>query len=96
MTLTAAKLVYDRKTKTYRVEVASRTADPIMVHSGHYVFQDAGKCLSEMRAGGLFGSGLKGAKREAMLAFLAAEADAAKAQPKAKVCPVYGTTWIVK
>jgi hypothetical protein len=74
--ITALKPVYDFKTKTFNIEVR-RNADPILVHAGYFVYDDAKRVLERM-VEGQFLNNWKANKRQSIIDWLTNEA---KSQP---------------
>lgn len=69
--VTAVKPIYNRKTKTYDVDVR-RDANVLLAHEGFLVFQDAAYALAGVQSGSLIGS-WEPKKRAAVKVFLTRE-----------------------
>lgn len=68
MPITAVKPVYNRKTRTYEIEVVE-DADPGLVQHGYFVYDSAAHCIPRIEEGRLLGHWNE-AKRAAVLAHL--------------------------
>lgn len=69
--ITAIKSKFDRKTKKYVVEV-TRDADLLLIHSGHFLFDDPVRALAGVKSGDMLCAWSE-PRREAVIAWLEGE-----------------------